>query len=55
MTVVGESGFLIRPEAFKSKAELQKTVLHELYRLNTSNSANENFRSLSFSRDESSL
>lgn len=39
MTVVGESGFLIRPEAFKSKAELQKTVLHELYRLNTSNSA----------------
>lgn len=39
MTMFGENGFLIDPEAFKSKAELQKTVLHELYRLNTSNSA----------------
>lgn len=40
MTMFGDDGFFIRPEAFKSKAELQKTVLHELYRLNTSNAAN---------------
>lgn len=36
----GADGFFIGPEAFKSKAELQKMVLHELHRLNTSNSAN---------------
>ena len=40
MTMFGDDGFFIGPEAFKSKAELQKTVLHELYRLNTSNAAN---------------
>ena len=39
MTMFGDDGFFIGPEAFKSKAELQKTVLHELYRLNTSNAA----------------
>jgi hypothetical protein len=38
MTMFGENGFLIGREAFTSQAELQKTVLHELYRLNTSNS-----------------
>ncbi len=31
---------LIGKDAFKSQAELQKTILHELYRLNTSSSAN---------------
>ncbi len=35
----GENGFLIGNEAFTSSAELSKTVLHELYRLNTSASA----------------
>lgn len=35
----GENGFLIGPEAFTSQDELQQTVLHELYRLNTSASA----------------
>ena len=39
MTMFGENGFLIGREAFTSQAELQKTVLHELYRLNTSASA----------------
>lgn len=36
MTMFGENGFLIGNEAFASNAELSKTVLHELYRLNTS-------------------
>ncbi|SFC90712.1 S-type pyocin domain-containing protein [Pragia fontium] len=40
MTMFGDNGFYLGPEAFKSKVELQKTVLHELYRLNTSNSGN---------------
>ena len=39
MTMFGENGFLIGREAFASQAELQNTVLHELYRLNTSASA----------------
>ena len=39
MTMFGENGFLIGREAFTSQAELQKTLLHELYRLNTSTSA----------------
>jgi hypothetical protein len=39
MTMFGENGFLIGNEAFTSNAELSKTVLHELYRLNTSVSA----------------
>lgn len=39
MTMFGENGFLIGNEAFTSNAELSKTVLHELYRLNTSASA----------------
>lgn len=38
MTMFGEDGFLIGREAFVSQAELQKTVLHELYRLSTSTS-----------------
>jgi len=33
MTLFGEKGFLLGPEAFKSGAELSKTVLHELFRL----------------------
>lgn len=39
MTMFGENGFLIGREAFTSESELTKTVLHELYRLNTSASA----------------
>jgi hypothetical protein len=39
MTMFGENGFLIGREAFVSQVELQNTVLHELYRLNTSASA----------------
>ena len=39
MTMFGENGFLIGREAFTSKEELAKTVLHELYRLNTSASS----------------
>ena len=35
----GENGFLIGKGAFKSQAELQKTILHELHRLNTLSSA----------------
>lgn len=33
-----ENGFLIGPKAIKSKTELKKIILHELHRLNTSNS-----------------
>lgn len=40
MTMFGEDGFLIGREAFVSRQELQQTILHELYRLTTSNSAN---------------
>ncbi|CCV09517.1 hypothetical protein MESS2_p40001 [Mesorhizobium metallidurans STM 2683] len=36
MTMFGENGFLIGREAFTSKEELNKTVLHELFRLETS-------------------
>jgi filamentous hemagglutinin len=39
MTMFGENGFLIGREAFASPQELQQTILHELYRLNTSSSA----------------
>jgi hypothetical protein len=39
MTMFGDSGFLIGREAFTSEAELGKTLLHELYRLSTTNSA----------------
>lgn len=39
MTMFGENGFLIGSEAFTSNAELGKTILHELHRLNTSASA----------------
>ncbi|WP_445656604.1 hemagglutinin repeat-containing protein [Achromobacter sp. NCFB-sbj8-Ac1-l] len=39
MTMFGENGFLIGREAFKSPAELQKTILHELHRLSTSQSS----------------
>jgi hypothetical protein len=39
MTMFGENGFLIGREAFTAEGELQKTVLHELHRLATSNSA----------------
>lgn len=35
----GENGFLIGREASTSQAELQKTILHELHRLNTSASS----------------
>ncbi len=36
MTLFTENGFLIGREAFRSSAQLQKTVLHELHRLTTS-------------------
>lgn len=36
MTMFGENGFLVGPEAFTSETELVKTLLHETYRLNTS-------------------
>ncbi len=39
MTMFGENGFLIGREAFTSPQELQQTILHELHRLTTSNSA----------------
>ena len=39
MTMFGNNGFLIGPEAFATNSELGKTVLHELYRLGTSRSA----------------
>lgn len=38
MTMFGENGFLIGREEFISTKEFQKTILHELYRLNTSKS-----------------
>ena len=38
-TMLGENGFLLGPEAFSSNLELSQTVLHELHRLNFSNSA----------------
>jgi Domain of unknown function (DUF4157) len=40
MTMFGEEGFLIGPEAFANPSELTKTVLHELHRLRTTASAN---------------
>lgn len=39
MTMFGENGFLIGREAFTVPGELERTVLHELHRLTTSNSA----------------
>jgi RHS repeat-associated protein len=39
MTLFGERGFVLGREAFGSNDELAKTVLHELYRLGTSESA----------------
>jgi hypothetical protein len=35
MTLFGENGFVLGREAFKSQAELTKTLLHELHRLAT--------------------
>ena len=39
MTMFGEEGFLLGPDAFSDPDELAKTVLHELHRLRTSASA----------------
>lgn len=39
MTMFGEKGFLVGPDAFSSPLELKKTILHELHRLRTSGSA----------------
>ena len=36
MTLFGEGGFVLGPEALASQAELIQTCLHELYRLATS-------------------
>jgi hypothetical protein len=38
LSLFGENGFVIGNGAFKSEAELTKTILHELHRLNTSTS-----------------
>ena len=35
MTLFGEDGFVLGPEALVSQAELIQTCLHELYRLST--------------------
>ncbi len=40
MTMFGENGFILGRYAFSSPTELAKTLLHELYRLSTSASAN---------------
>lgn len=39
MTMFGENGFLIGREAFDSTEELDRTILHELYRLRNSSSS----------------
>jgi hypothetical protein len=39
MTLFGENGFILGREAFTSQAELTKTLLHETFRLVTSQSA----------------
>jgi len=39
MTMFGENGFLIGREAFRSAGELNRTVLHELFRLRNSASS----------------
>ncbi len=39
MTLFGENGFLMGREAFRNEEEPKKTVLHELYRLKTSEAA----------------
>jgi len=39
MTVFGENGFVLGREAFSTNAELNMTVLHELYRLTFSEAA----------------
>ncbi|MCY7356462.1 MAG: hypothetical protein LH609_03165 [Rudanella sp.] len=39
LSLFGENGFVIGQEAFSSRPELIKTLLHELYRLNTSQAA----------------
>jgi len=39
MTLFGENGFVLGREAFASEAELTQTLLHETYRLSTSQAA----------------
>ncbi|HVJ54889.1 MAG TPA: hypothetical protein VM689_20685 [Aliidongia sp.] len=39
MSLFGENGFLLGPEAFASTSELKQTILHELYRLTFSRAA----------------
>ena len=51
----GENEFLIGKEAFKPQVELQKTILHELHRLNTSSSASGVSSFFSCKEDESSF
>lgn len=38
-TLFGEHGFAMGPEAFSSEAETARTILHETFRLNTSQAA----------------
>ncbi|MDH6251246.1 RHS repeat-associated protein [Chryseobacterium sp. H1D6B] len=42
LTLFEENAFVIGKEAFSSPLELRKTILHELYRLNTSNLKGQN-------------
>jgi hypothetical protein len=46
MSLFGENGFLMGPQAFSSNFEHNKTVLHELHRLNFSKSADGVFADL---------
>jgi hypothetical protein len=39
MTLFGEHGFIVGPEAFQSEEELAKTIAHESFRLATSTSS----------------
>ena len=39
MTLFGENGFILGREAFASMTELRKTLLHEMYRLYSSQAA----------------
>ncbi|WP_370899574.1 hypothetical protein [Chryseobacterium gossypii] len=42
LTLFEENAFVLGKDAFSSPLELRKTILHELYRLNTSNLKGQN-------------
>ena len=41
MTMFGDNGFLVGPQAFSSESELNQTLLQENYRLEFSNALSE--------------